>query len=104
MAVKIANISLPDFPLLLAPMEDVSDPPFRYVCKKHEPTLCTRDLFPVKLSVMLLKAGKLDFLNITEWRIADVLHRSSKSGKSGSDMLANFNSHKFLSIYDKELS
>ena len=31
--VKIANIQLPDFPLLLAPMEDVSDPPFRAVCK-----------------------------------------------------------------------
>lgn len=31
--VKIADIQLPDFPLLLAPMEDVSDPPFRYVCK-----------------------------------------------------------------------
>lgn len=26
---------LPDFPLLLAPMEDVSDPPFRYVCKQN---------------------------------------------------------------------
>jgi len=33
--VKIGNIELPDFPLLLAPMEDVSDPPFRYVCKQH---------------------------------------------------------------------
>lgn len=32
---KIGNILLPDFPLLLAPMEDVSDPPFRYVCKKN---------------------------------------------------------------------
>jgi tRNA-dihydrouridine synthase B len=31
--VKIDNIALPDFPLLLAPMEDVSDPPFRAVCK-----------------------------------------------------------------------
>jgi len=31
--VKIGNIQLPDFPLLLAPMEDVSDPPFRAVCK-----------------------------------------------------------------------
>ncbi len=31
--VKIANITLTDFPILLAPMEDVSDPPFRYVCK-----------------------------------------------------------------------
>jgi tRNA-dihydrouridine synthase B len=30
---KIGNIILPDFPLILAPMEDVSDPPFRAVCK-----------------------------------------------------------------------
>ncbi|RZK49073.1 MAG: tRNA dihydrouridine synthase DusB [Pedobacter sp.] len=34
MSVKIGNIDLGEFPLLLAPMEDVSDPPFRYVCKK----------------------------------------------------------------------
>jgi tRNA-dihydrouridine synthase B len=33
--VKIGNIELPDFPLLLAPMEDVSDPPFRALCKEH---------------------------------------------------------------------
>jgi nifR3 family TIM-barrel protein len=33
--VKIENIVLPDFPLLLAPMEDVSDPPFRAVCKDN---------------------------------------------------------------------
>jgi tRNA-dihydrouridine synthase B len=33
--VKIGDISLPDFPLLLAPMEDVSDPPFRVVCKAN---------------------------------------------------------------------
>ena len=32
---KIGNIELPDFPLLLAPMEDVSDPPFRRLCKMH---------------------------------------------------------------------
>jgi len=32
---KIGNIELPDFPLLLAPMEDVSDPPFRAVCKDN---------------------------------------------------------------------
>src|SRR3984885_5145851 len=31
--LKIGNIQLPEFPLLLAPMEDVSDPPFRAVCK-----------------------------------------------------------------------
>jgi len=33
--VKIGNIELGEFPLLLAPMEDVSDPPFRFVCKQH---------------------------------------------------------------------
>lgn len=32
---RIGPIVLPDFPLLLAPMEDVSDPPFRALCKKH---------------------------------------------------------------------
>lgn len=31
--MRIGPIQLPDFPLLLAPMEDVSDPPFRAVCK-----------------------------------------------------------------------
>jgi len=33
--VKIADIELPEFPLLLAPMEDVSDPPFRALCKEQ---------------------------------------------------------------------
>ncbi|OWY21292.1 tRNA dihydrouridine synthase DusB [Sphingobacteriales bacterium UPWRP_1] len=33
--VKIENIELGEFPLLLAPMEDVSDPPFRAVCKQN---------------------------------------------------------------------
>ena len=32
---KIGSIQLPEFPLLLAPMEDVSDPPFRAVCKTN---------------------------------------------------------------------
>lgn len=32
---KIRDIELGDFPLILAPMEDVSDPPFRALCKKH---------------------------------------------------------------------
>ena len=33
--VKIGNIELGTFPLLLAPMEDVSDPPFRALCKQE---------------------------------------------------------------------
>lgn len=32
--VKIGKVELPDFPILLAPMEDVSDPPFRRLCKQ----------------------------------------------------------------------
>ncbi|MCY4404462.1 MAG: tRNA dihydrouridine synthase DusB [Candidatus Poribacteria bacterium] len=33
--LTIDNLNLPNFPLLLAPMEDVSDPPFRAVCKDN---------------------------------------------------------------------
>ena len=33
--IKIGNIELPKVPLLLAPMEDVSDPPFRALCKEQ---------------------------------------------------------------------
>ena len=33
--IKIDTIELPEFPLLLAPMEDVSDPPFRALCKEQ---------------------------------------------------------------------
>ncbi|MDC3187336.1 tRNA dihydrouridine synthase DusB, partial [bacterium] len=35
MSVKIENINLGSFPLMLAPMEDVSDPPFRTICKEN---------------------------------------------------------------------
>jgi nifR3 family TIM-barrel protein len=35
MGIKIGNIDIGDFPLLLAPMEDVSDPPFRALCKQN---------------------------------------------------------------------
>jgi tRNA-dihydrouridine synthase B len=33
--VRIGNVEVGEFPLLLAPMEDVSDPPFRALCKRH---------------------------------------------------------------------
>lgn len=33
--VKIGPIEVGEYPLLLAPMEDVSDPPFRVLCKEH---------------------------------------------------------------------
>ena len=42
--IKIGDIELPDFPLLLAPMEDVSDPPFRSVCKEQGADLMYTEL------------------------------------------------------------
>lgn len=33
--VKIGQVELGDFPLILAPMEEISDPPFRMICKKQ---------------------------------------------------------------------
>ncbi len=33
--IQIGNVILPDFPLILAPMEDISDPPFRSLCKTY---------------------------------------------------------------------
>lgn len=33
--IRIGSLELPDFPLLLAPMEDISDPPFRDLCKSY---------------------------------------------------------------------
>ncbi len=32
--IKIDHLEVGEFPILLAPMEDVTDPPFRYLCKK----------------------------------------------------------------------
>lgn len=33
--IEIGSVKLPDFPLILAPMEDISDPPFRALCKEY---------------------------------------------------------------------
>src|SRR5690606_27485303 len=44
--VKIGNIELGDFPLLLAPMEDVSDPPFRAVCTANGAALVYTEFVP----------------------------------------------------------
>ena len=46
--VKIRDIELPDFPLLLAPMEDVSDPPFRRLCKREGADLMYTEFISVE--------------------------------------------------------
>jgi tRNA-dihydrouridine synthase B len=46
--VKIGNTELGDFPLLLAPMEDVSDPPFRAVCKEQGADLMYTEFISVE--------------------------------------------------------
>lgn len=46
--VKIGNIELGEFPLLLAPMEDVSDPPFRAVCKQNGADLMYTEFISVE--------------------------------------------------------
>ncbi len=45
---KIADIDLGSFPLLLAPMEDVSDPPFRALCKQHGADLMFTEFISVE--------------------------------------------------------
>lgn len=46
--VKISNIALGEFPLLLAPMEDVSDPPFRALCKAQGADLMFTEFISVE--------------------------------------------------------
>lgn len=46
--VKIEDIELGDFPLLLAPMEDVSDPPFRALCKEQGSDLMYTEFISVE--------------------------------------------------------
>ena len=46
--VKIGDISLGQFPLLLAPMEDVSDPPFRALCKEQGCDMVYTELISVE--------------------------------------------------------
>ncbi len=46
--VKIGNINIAEFPLILAPMEDVSDPPFRALCKQEGADLMYTEFISVE--------------------------------------------------------
>lgn len=54
--VKIGKTQLGEFPLLLAPMEDVSDPPFRAVCKDQGADLMYTEFISVE--GLIRDAGK----------------------------------------------
>ena len=64
--VKIGEVNIGEFPLLLAPMEDVSDPPFRYVCKQHGSDLMYTEF--ISSEGLIRDAGKsLQKLDIFEY-------------------------------------
>ncbi len=44
--MKIANLDLGEYPLILAPMEDVTDPSFRFMCKKYGANLMFTEFVP----------------------------------------------------------
>ena len=44
--MKIADIELGDKPLFLAPMEDVTDPSFRYMCKRFGADVVYTEFIP----------------------------------------------------------
>lgn len=46
--IKIRDIEIAEFPLLLAPMEDVSDPPFRFLCKEQGADLMYTEFISVE--------------------------------------------------------
>ena len=60
--MKIGNIELGDFPLLLAPMEDVSDPPFRSVCKENGADLVFTEFISSELETQKKALKNLIFM------------------------------------------
>ena len=65
MSVKIGNIDLGEFPLLLAPMEDVSDPPFRALCTKNGADVMSTEFISSEglISDAFNSTQKLDFFD-----------------------------------------
>ena len=112
--VKIGDIALGEFPLLLAPMEDVSDPPFRYVCKQQELTellsaikavLSGYSYFPNQaLHVSRGRGGsETDMVNRLSAREMTVLQQLAR-GRSNKEIADSmFLSNKTVSTYKSRL-
>ncbi len=62
--MEIADIELPEFPLLLAPMEDVSDPPFRALCKEQGADVVYTELDSMLEAVDIVEQSNPDIIDI----------------------------------------
>ena len=64
--LTIGNLNISDFPLLLAPMEDVSDPPFRAVCKENGADLMYTEFISSEALIRdaAQSVAKLDFFEV----------------------------------------
>ena len=67
--IKIGNIELPEFPLLLAPMEDVSDPPFRRLCKMHGADLMYSEFISSEMPQIFCKKAAALTSTFQNWSI-----------------------------------
>ena len=86
MGVKIGNIDIGEFPLLLAPMEDVSDPPFRALCKEHGADVLYTEFISseglirdAEKSTMKLDRGTTDYLRAMSFDVVvEVVYRRTR--------------------------
>jgi nifR3 family TIM-barrel protein len=90
--VQISNIELGEYPLILAPMEDISDPPFRQICEEYGADLVYSEF--ISSEGLIRNAGqsvsKLDILP-GEKRVAiQIYGHNPESMKQAANMVAGF--------------
>lgn len=76
--VKIAHLEVGEFPILLAPMEDVTDPPFRYLCKMFGADIMYTEFISSEglIRDAARSVKKLDFRNLSArsgFRFLDII-------------------------------
>jgi nifR3 family TIM-barrel protein len=88
--VRIANIELGEYPLLLAPMEDISDPPFRQICREFGADLVYSEF--ISSEGLIRNAGqsvsKLDILPGESPVAIQIYGHNAESMKQAANMVA----------------